>query len=125
MVQSCITSNNDLCIGAGGIIHIVSLTRPMDRPLSAFEKIPQASPPHAAITRDELDRPGGEVISQGRWANAVLRVIRRDGEPWIVKDFRPRTFIVRNTIGRLLVRREMRALSRLAGLSGVPADAVR
>jgi len=100
----------------------------MDRPLSAFEKIPQADPPpapRAAITREELQSATGQVISPGRWANAVLRVIQRNGEQWVVKDFRPRSFIIRNTIGRLLVRREMRALRKLAGLPGVPADAFR
>lgn len=100
----------------------------MDRPLSAFEKIPQADPPPAprpAITREELERAVGQVLSPGRWANAVLRLIQRDGEQWVVKDFRPRPFVVRNTIGRLLVRREMRALRKVAGLAGVPADAFR
>jgi hypothetical protein len=100
----------------------------MDRPLSAFEKIPQADPPPAprpAITREQLERASGPVLSPGRWANAVLRVIQRDGEQWVVKDFRARPFIIRNTIGRLLVRREIRALRKLAGLPGVPADAFR
>jgi RIO-like serine/threonine protein kinase len=100
----------------------------MDHPLSAFEKIPQADPPPAPrlpITRDQLEHAGGKVISPGRWANAVLRVIQRDGEQWVVKDFRPRGFLVRNTVGRLLMRREIRALRRLAGLEGVPADAFR
>ena len=100
----------------------------MDRPLSAFEKIPQATPtpaPRARITRNQLESAAGKVISPGRWANAVLRVIQRDSEQWVVKDFRPRAFFVRNTIGRLLMRREIRALRRLAGLEGVPADAFR
>jgi RIO-like serine/threonine protein kinase len=100
----------------------------MDRPLSAFEKIPPADPPPAPrlpITRGQLEHATGKVISQGRWANAVLRVIQRDGEQWVVKDFRPRGFLVRNTIGRLLMRREIRALRRLAGLEGVPEDAFR
>jgi RIO-like serine/threonine protein kinase len=99
----------------------------MDRPLSSFENIPPAEPPvpRAAITREQLQSATGQVISPGRWANAVLRVISRDGEQWVVKDFRPRSFLVRNTIGRLFVRREMRALLRLNGLAGVPAGAFR
>ena len=99
----------------------------MDRPLSTFEKIPPAEPPapRAAITREQLRSTTGQVISPGRWANAVLRVISRDDGQWVVKDFRPRGFVIRNTIGRLFVRREMRALTRLAGLDGVPADAFR
>ena len=99
----------------------------MDRPLSAFEKIPPANAPasRAVITREQLERAEGRVLSPGRWANAVLRVIQRDGEQWVVKDFRPRSFLVRNTVGRLFVGREMRALARLAGLAGVPAGAFR
>jgi RIO-like serine/threonine protein kinase len=43
----------------------------------------------------------------------------------VVKDFRPRALAVRNTIGRLLIRREIRALRRLAGVAGVPTGAFR
>src|SRR5687767_13927684 len=96
----------------------------MDRPLTAFEKIPQADP-RQPLTREQLERGGGQVISPGRWANAVLRVFQHDGEQWVVKDFRSRSSVVRNTIGRLLIRREWRALRRLDGLAGVPAAALR
>lgn len=77
------------------------------------------------FTRKQFEQAPGEVLSRGRWANAVLRLHRHGGERWVVKDFRPRTFAVRNTIGRLLIRREMRALRRLAGVAGVPAGAFR
>jgi RIO-like serine/threonine protein kinase len=79
----------------------------------------------APFTRGEIERAPPEVLSCGRWANAVLRLYRHGGECWVVKDFRPRAFAVRNTIGRLLIRRELRALRRLAGLAGVPARAFR
>ena len=65
------------------------------------------------------------MLSRGRWANAVLYRHRHGAERWVVKDFRPRNLIVRNTIGRLLIRREMRALSRLARVPGVPSGAFR
>lgn len=99
----------------------------MHRP-STFEDIlgtdfPQA--PRQPITRDELERSPGQVISLGRWANAILSVLQRDGKQWVVKDFRSRSFVVRNTIGRFLVRRELRALRKLAGLVGVPANPFR
>ena len=94
----------------------------MDRPLSASEIIPPAETP---ITREQLERAEGRIISPGRWANAVLRVIQHGGEQWVVKDFRPRAFVIRNTIGRLFTRREARALRKLAGLEGVPSDAFR
>jgi RIO-like serine/threonine protein kinase len=77
------------------------------------------------FTRAQFEQNPGAVLSRGRWANAVLTVHRHGGERWVVKDFRPRAFIVRNTIGRLLIRREMRALRRLAGIAGVPGGAFR
>ena len=100
----------------------------MDRPLPALDDNPPADRPEAPrrpITRDQLERAKGQILSPGRWANAVLSLFPRDGEQWVVKDFRPRQFVVRSTIGRLLVRRELQALRKVAGLAGVPADAFR
>jgi RIO-like serine/threonine protein kinase len=77
------------------------------------------------FTRAQFEQAPGDVLSRGRWANAVLYLHRHGGELWVVKDFRPRSFAVRNTIGRLLIRRETRALRRLAGVAGVPAGAFR
>jgi RIO-like serine/threonine protein kinase len=65
------------------------------------------------------------VLAEGRWANAVLYLVEQAGRTWVVKDFRPRPFIVRHTIGRILVSREHRALRRLRGIAGVPQDAFR
>jgi hypothetical protein len=65
------------------------------------------------------------TISHGRWANAHVELIEHAGSQWVLKDFRPRSFFVRNTIGRLLSSREIKGLRRLAGLSGVPAQAFR
>lgn len=79
----------------------------------------------APFSRTQLEQTPGEVLSRGRWANAVLHLRDQEGGRWVVKDFRPRSFVVRNTIGRLLIRREMRALRRLAGVAGVPAGAFR
>ena len=86
-----------------------------------------ASPAGGAgpFTRLQFDRDPGELLSRGRWANAVLYLHRHDGATWVVKDFRPSGFAVRNTIGRFLIRREMRALRRVAGIEGVPAGAFR
>ena len=77
------------------------------------------------FTRAQFEQNPGEVLSRGRWANAVLYLHRHAGGIWVVKDFRSRAFAVRHTIGRFLIRREMRALRRLAGISGVPDGAFR
>jgi RIO-like serine/threonine protein kinase len=79
----------------------------------------------APFTRAQFEHARGEVLSRGRWANAVLYLHRHEGGRWVVKDFRSRTFAVRNSIGRLLIRREMHALRKLAGIAGVPSGAFR
>jgi len=77
------------------------------------------------FTRADFERGGSEILSQGRWANAVLHLFRKNGDLWVVKDFRPRNPLVRETIGRLLTGRELRGLRRVAGIRGVPAGVFR
>ena len=77
------------------------------------------------FTRADLDRGPKEVLSTGRWANAVLYRYAHDGVEWVVKDFRPRGFLARNLVGRFLVRREYGALSRLGGIPATPQGAFR
>lgn len=79
----------------------------------------------APFTRAQFERAPGEMLSRGRWANAVLTIHRHGNALWVVKDFRPRAFALRNTAGRFLVRREVRVLRRLAGLAGVADAAFR
>ena len=90
------------------------------RPSPIFQR---SSP--VTFDRVQFERSRGEVLSRGRWANAVLYLHRHDAATWVVKDFRARGFVLRNTIGRFLVRREARVLRRLAGLEGVAQDAFR
>jgi RIO-like serine/threonine protein kinase len=79
----------------------------------------------APFGRDALKRDTSRVLNEGRWANAVLYVIEHDAERWVVKDFGSRTWLVRNTIGRLLIGREFSALHRLQGIEGVPRQPFR
>ena len=65
------------------------------------------------------------LLRDGRWANAQVSRVEGGGRTWVVKDFSRRGFWVRHTIGRLLLRRELRALQRLAGIDGVPQHAFR
>lgn len=65
------------------------------------------------------------MLSQGRWANAVLYLFEHGGSQWVVKDFRPRGLLARNLIGRFLVTREFGALSRLEGIPATPQGAFR
>lgn len=80
------------------------------------------SPP---FTRADLAGARRELMRDGRWANARVEKVSLVGADWTLKDFASRSFLVRNTIGRWLSRRELRALRRLAGVAGIPGDAFR
>ena len=68
-----------------------------------------------------LSSPQARVLNEGRWANAVLSLVENLGEHWVVKDFAPRPWLVRATVGRLFVAREYEALRRLQGIDGCGA----
>jgi predicted Ser/Thr protein kinase len=77
------------------------------------------------FTRTDLERGPREILSEGRWANAVLYRFEHGGVAWVVKDFRPRARAVRLLIGRFLVHREFRALRRVAGIPATPQGVFR
>ncbi len=77
------------------------------------------------FSRADLERGPCRPLHEGRWANAVVSVYDFGDQRWVVKDFRPRSFLVRNLVGRLLIRRESRGLVRLAGVRGTPEGAFR
>lgn len=66
-----------------------------------------------------------QLLRDGRFANARVERVRIDGDDWIFKDFSTRAWIVRQTVGRFLLGREVRALQRLEGIDGVPSQAFR
>lgn len=72
------------------------------------------------FTRAALDRGTLPVLHRGRWANPDLLKYRQSGRIWVIKDFGARSWLVRHTIGRFMVRREMAVLRRLAGIRGIP-----
>jgi hypothetical protein len=77
------------------------------------------------FTRAQLLAAPCQILREGRWANARVFKATIGGTEWTVKDFSSRSWGVRNLLGRWLLRRELRALQRLAGLDGVPAPAFR
>lgn len=62
-------------------------------------------------------------MRDGRWGNACVSVATINGEQWTIKDFSTRHWLVRNTFAKLVLRRELKALQRIAGLKGVPSKA--
>ena len=75
--------------------------------------------------RPAIDSARRTLLRDGRWANARVSLVDIGGRQWVVKDFAPRSWWVRNSVGRLFVRRELATLHRLAGIDGVPPDAFR
>jgi len=81
--------------------------------------------PADRISRRELEAGRREQLGEGRWANVVRCRIGHGGSVWVFKDFRPRSFLARNLLGRFLLAREIRGLRRFAGIEAQPREALR
>lgn len=81
--------------------------------------------PLAAPTRDLLEATPPHYLARGRLANADVRLVECGGKRWVVKDFRCCPGWVRHTVGRWLIRRELKALQRLQGIPGIAENPVR
>lgn len=75
------------------------------------------------LTRKDLENGKTGILSCGRWANADIYRVRKDGTEWSVKDFYNCPPVIRTTWGKWMVQRELKALIRLEGLMGVPQHA--
>jgi len=76
-------------------------------------------------SRSELQHSQNTVLNAGRFANARVSLCRVGDGQWIVKDFSPKAWIIKNTYGQWTLYRELKALQKLQGLRGVPQDAYR
>jgi len=77
------------------------------------------------ISRRDLEAGRREQLGEGRWANVVRCRIGDGDSVWVFKDFRPRSFLARNLLGRFLLAREIRGLTRVAGIETPPREALK
>ena len=74
------------------------------------------------FTRKDLATGEYEIIVKGRWGNADLYQYQNGKDIWVVKDFSPCPPFIRKTWGRFMVKREFKALKKLKGIAGIPAE---
>ncbi len=72
------------------------------------------------LTRANLRERTEDLLNRGSARNPDVLLVRADGGRVVVKDFAPRSWLVRQTIGRWLTRREIRAYRTLADHPNVP-----
>ena len=77
------------------------------------------------FTRADLLAGESVVLHRGKWGNATVIRVEHDGVSWAVKDFSGSPWGYRLTLGRWLMRRELRFLQALAGIEGLPDRAFR
>jgi RIO-like serine/threonine protein kinase len=66
-----------------------------------------------------------KIIQKGKWGNSDVYIHEHDSKKYVVKTFAHHPVLIRNTIGRLLIAREYKALKRLAPCIGTCDDAIR
>jgi len=76
---------------------------------------------HAAPAYHEAVSNTEKVLIKGRFTKADVFIARIDVRRVIVKDYSRKGFWERNLIGRIVIGREARAYSALAGINGLPA----
>jgi RIO-like serine/threonine protein kinase len=74
----------------------------------------------APILRAEYESRAGPNIAKDRWHKPELRPLDIEGRPVLVKDYRRRPLLYRETWGRLMVARETVIYRTLDGIPGIP-----
>jgi RIO-like serine/threonine protein kinase len=72
------------------------------------------------LSRDDLAQRTERVLSRGGPRNPDVLLVRTGAGRVVVKDFAPRSRLVRASVGRWITRREIRAYRALAGHPNVP-----
>ena len=66
-----------------------------------------------------------KIIQKGKWGNSDVYLHEHNSKKFVVKTFAHHPAFIRNTIGRLLISREYKALKRLAPCIGTCDNAIR
>lgn len=90
-----------------------------------FHKSDKNKPAPVPFTRQQLAHHEAGVLRAGRWAKPAVLHYRLSSGGWVVKDYAHCVWVMRWTSGLLSLRRELKALRRLAGIEGVPQDTFR
>jgi len=72
------------------------------------------------IERREIVKRTRHVLNRGSWGNPDVLLVDSLEGPVVVKDFAPRSWLVRRLLGPWLLTREARAYRRLEGIPAVP-----
>ncbi len=66
-----------------------------------------------------------KIIQKGKWGNSDVYLHEHNSELFVVKTFAHHPTFIKNTIGRLLISREYKALKKLSRCIGTCNDALR
>jgi len=80
-----------------------------------------------ALLQSEYDDPGISedglvLLREGKYANSIVYRFETGGRQLVLKEFYSRSWLIRNTVGRVLTARETRALHSLSQVPGIPGD---
>lgn len=72
------------------------------------------------VTREEIEHLVAEIYPSSSFGKPDLKLIQKDDDLAIVKDYQRTPFVFRSTIGAWLIGREYKFHRKLAGINGVP-----
>ncbi|MFP3927666.1 MAG: RIO1 family regulatory kinase/ATPase [Desulfobacteraceae bacterium] len=72
------------------------------------------------ISRVEIDFGRSMLLRPPTATRPAIWIVEKDGEEAVIKDYGANRPAYRNTVGRFLVRREVKALRKLEGIPGIP-----
>jgi serine/threonine protein kinase len=76
--------------------------------------------PALKLNRQNLSNRTREILNRGGWGNPDVLLVETPSGAVVVKDYSPRSPVVRRWLGPWLLRREAKAYRRLAGIECVP-----